>query len=547
VHAYASIFRRNTLISSAAPSGATADRIFIAGLRGPPRHCRRHRTTTNGADHSTAPPGAPPGGAGSLARAAASGSKWVAVSQASRVAAQLLGMVILARLLSPSDFGVVAMAMLVTGFAAIFRNFGTVQAVIQRRELPSALLDSVFWLNVGIGLAIAILLALLAPVIAIAMREPQLTGVLWLLALAFPIVSLGLVQQALLERASRFRSVAAIECCAAFAGLAAGVLAALAGWGVYSLVSQAIVAWTVVTAGLWVASTWRPAWRCSLALIRELAGFSGNLVGFNIVHFFGRNIDTMLIGRYLGATDLGYYNLAYRLMMWPLQNISWVAARALFPALSRLQDDKRRLRQGYVRAASAVFLITAPLSLGLFVLREPFVLALMGERWLKVADVLFWLAPVSMLQSVGTTVGWLYLSTGRTDILFKFAVLFVAAATCGIVVGLQWGLEGVAAAYCATALVLFWPNLVVPFRLVGLSVPAFLRRLLPTFFVALLMALFITTLSEHSAMLVQAQWARLVLLATLGAALYVAVSMIIQRPLLKDIAGAFFPLGRPQP
>jgi O-antigen/teichoic acid export membrane protein len=112
---------------------------------------------------------------------------------------------------------------------------------VQRRELPSALLDSVFWLNVGIGLAVAILLALLAPVIALAMREPQLTGVLWLLALAFPIVSLGLVQQGLLERASRFRSVALIECCAAFAGLAAGVLAALAGWGVYSLVSQAIV------------------------------------------------------------------------------------------------------------------------------------------------------------------------------------------------------------------------------------------------------------------------------------------------------------------
>ncbi|HEX2331892.1 MAG TPA: lipopolysaccharide biosynthesis protein, partial [Burkholderiales bacterium] len=327
-------------------------------------------------------------------------------SQAGRVIAQLLGMVILARLLSPSDFGVVAMAWLVTGFAGIFHDFGTKAAVIQRRELPSALLDSVFWLNVGIGIAIAILIALLAPIIAVAMREPQLTGVLWLLALGFPIASLGLVQQALLERASRFRSVAVVECCAAFAGLTIGVLAALGGWGVYSLVSQAIVEWTVVTAGLWAASTWRPAWRCSLALIREIAGFSGNLVGFSIVNYFARNIDTVLIGRFLGATELGYYNLAYRLMLWPLQHISRVVGRAFFPALSRLQDDKPRLRQAYVRAAAAVFLITAPLSLGLFVLREPFVLALMGERWLKVADLLFWLAPVSMVQSVGTTASW---------------------------------------------------------------------------------------------------------------------------------------------
>jgi PST family polysaccharide transporter len=461
-------------------------------------------------------------------------------SQAGRVIAQLLGMVILARLLSPSDYGVVAMAWLVIAFAGIFHSLGTKAAVIQRRELPSTLLDSLFWLNVGFGLAIAILIALLAPVIAVAMREPKLTAALWLLAVAFPIGSLGLVQQGLLERASRFRSVALIECGAAFAGLAAGVLAALAGWGVYSLVSQAIVASIAVTAGLWAASRWRPAWRCSLALIREIAGFTGNLVGFHIVNYFARNMDTVLIGRFLGATELGYYNLAYRLMMWPLQNIAWVAGRALFPALSRLQDHKQRLRQAYIRAAAAVFLLTAPLSLGLFVLREPFVLALLGERWLKVADLLFWLAPVSMVQSVGTTAYWLYLSTGRTDLMLKFGVLNVVAVTCAVVVGLQWGVEGVAAAYCATVFVLFWPNLAVAFRLVGLSVPAFLRRLGPTFFVALLMALLVAAATQYSAVLVQAQWARLVLLATVGVALYVAVSMFVQRPLLKDITGAFF-------
>jgi PST family polysaccharide transporter len=187
-----------------------------------------------------------------------------------------------------------------------------------------------------------------------------------------------------------------------------------------------------------------------------------------------------------------------------------------------------------------VFVITTPLALGLFALREPFVLALMGERWLKVADLLFWLAPLSMVQSVLTTVGWLYLSTGRTDLMFRFGVYYGTGITCGIVVGLQWGVEGVAAAYCASTLVLLWPPVIVGFRLVGLRVTAFLRRLAPTFFAALLMALFIAAVSEHSAVLVQAQWARLVLLATLGAALYVAVSMFVQRPVLKDMMSAFF-------
>jgi O-antigen/teichoic acid export membrane protein len=477
---------------------------------------------------------------GSLARAAASGTKWVGVAQASRLVAQLLGMVILARLLSPSDFGVVAMALLVIGFATIFRDFGTVQAVIQRRELSSEWLDSVFWLNVGMGVALAILLALLAPVIAVAMHEPQLTGILGLFAVAFPIVSLGLVQQALLERASRFRLVALIECCAAFAGLATGVLAALAGWGVYSLVYQILVGWTVVTAGLWAASTWRPSWRCSLALLRELGKFSGNLAGFHIFNYFSRNMDTVLIGRFLGATDLGYYNLAYRLMMWPLQNISWVAERALFPTLSRLQDDKERLGQGYVRAAAAVFVITTPLALGLFALREPFVLALMGERWLKVADLLFWLAPLSMVQSVQSTVGWLYLSTGRTDLMFRFGVYYGTGITCGIAVGLQWGVEGVAVAYCASTLVLLWLPMVAGFRLIGLRVTAFLRRLAPTFFTGLLMVVSIAAVSEHSVALAQTQWTRLVLLAALGAALYVAVSIFVQRRVLKDFISVVF-------
>jgi PST family polysaccharide transporter len=145
-----------------------------------------------------------------------------------------------------------------------------------------------------------------------------------------------------------------------------------------------------------------------------------------------------------------------------------------------------------------------------------------------------------MVQSVGTTASLLFVSTGRTDVLFKFAAFSSVAVTCAIVVGLQWGVEGVAAAYCATALVLFWPNLALSFRLVDLSVIAFLRRLLPTLFTALLMALFVAAVAEHSAMLVQAQWARLLVLAALGAALYVAVSIFVQRPLLKDISVAFF-------
>jgi PST family polysaccharide transporter len=473
-----------------------------------------------------------------LAKAAGSGAKWVAFSQATRLAAQMLGIVILARLLSPSDFGVVAMASVVTGFAHIFRDFGTVAAVIQRRELEPVLLNSIFWLNVLLGTLIALILVALAPAVALLMHEPQLTQVLWLLALAFPIVSIGLVQQALFERASRFRPVALIECSAAFVGLGTAVVAALAGWGVYSLVSQTIVSATVTTLGLWSASTWRPGRQLSIAHIRGLWKFSGNLVGFNIFNYFTRNADSILIGRFLGATDLGFYNVAYRLMLWPLQNISWVAGRALFPALSRIQHDRQRLTQAYVRAAAAVFLITAPLTMGLFVLREPFVMAVLGESWRTVSDLLFWLAPVAVLQSVGTTVGWLYLSTGRTDVMFKVSVVYGLAAVSAFLIGLQWGVEGVAAAYCISSLVLFWPAVAIPLRLVGLGLVRFLGHLAPTLFAACLMALLVVVAARESADSVIPLWERLILLVAFGAATYFVVSLFIQRKVLDDVRSA---------
>jgi PST family polysaccharide transporter len=476
----------------------------------------------------------------SLRKEAASGTKWVAVSQASRLAAQVLGMLILARLLSPSDFGVVAMASVFTGFASIFRDLGTGAAVIQRRELTAGLLDSVFWLNVAVGAGISILLAALAPAIAGAMHEAKVTEVLWLLALSFPIASLGLVPQALLERASRFRRIALIEFCAAFTGIVTAVVAAVAGWGVYSLVSQTVVAVTVATAGMWAASAWRPGRQFSFARIREVAAFSGNLVGFNTFNYFARNADTLLIGRFLGATDLGFYNVAYSLMMLPLRTISLAAGRALIPALSRIQDDRQRLMQGYVRAAAAVFLITAPMTLGLFALREPFVVAVLGSSWSTVSDLLFWLVPASLVQCVQATVWWLCVATGRTDVMFKWTVFASLAAICAFVVGLQWGVEGVAAAYSVTVLVLFVPAVGIPLRLIGVSLAGFTRRLAPSFVAACLMAIFVAAIAEESGAVAMPPWARLVLLAALGVFTYLVLSVFLQRPVLRDVTNALF-------
>jgi O-antigen/teichoic acid export membrane protein len=469
-----------------------------------------------------------------------SGLKWTTLSQASRLGSQLLSVIMLARLLPPADYGLAAMAAVVTGFVSLFRDFGTAAAIIQKQNLSQKLLDSVFWLNVAFGLSLACLLGLLAPLIANVFSEPRLKEVLWVLLLTFPIASLGAVHQALLEKASHFRQLAIIESIAAFMSLIGAILAAWSGWGVYSLVLQALLVTSISTIGLWMVSQWRPVFRWEAKEIRDLIGFSGNLVGFNVFNYFIRNADNFLIGRFLGASELGYYSMAYRLMLWPLQNISNVVGRVLFPALSSLQSNHDRLASAYIRATAAITLITAPLMLGFFVLREPFVAVALGSRWLPVANILAWLVPVGLLQSIGTTVGTLYLATGRTDVMFKWGVGTGLLVIPAFYIGLNWGAVGVAAAYAIVSMLLFLPSLAIPFRWVGLRVRDVLFKLLPSIFSATIMALLVAVIAAIWGANMQNQLYRLIILVALGIVVYGVLSLILQRVFLRDIVRAIF-------
>jgi O-antigen/teichoic acid export membrane protein len=289
------------------------------------------------------------------------------------------------------------------------------------------------------------------------------------------------------------------------------------------------------TSGFWLVSRWRPKLQWSSSDISDVMGFSGNLVGFNILNYFIRNTDNLLIGKFLGAADLGYYSMAYRLMLWPLQNISSVLGRALFPVFSRLQGDHERLSIAYVRTTAGITLLTAPLMFGFYVLREPFVMVTLGEDWRPVAEILAWLVPVGLLQSVGTTVGSLYLATGRTDVLFKWSIAAGILVIPAFAIGLRWGVTGVAGAYFAASLLLFLPGLLIPFRLVNLRVTSVLLKLIPSIASAFLMALVVFTMSAVWPATNDNQTVRLVLLITIGVVTYGGLSWFIQRALLKDV------------
>ena len=463
---------------------------------------------------------------------------WTALSQTCRLGGQLLTTMILARLLPAADFGLVALAMIVTGFVALFRDLGTSSAIVQRRDIGQSTASSVHWLNLAVGVALCVLIEGLAPAIARILSNPSLAAVLQISLLALPISSLGVVPLALLEKASRFRCIALIEATSALLGLLVAVWTASLGWGVYSLVSQSLLIAATCTVGYSAMCQWRPTFSWNRSALRGILGFGANVAGFNVVNYLIRNVDNLLIGRYLGATDLGYYSMAYRLMLWPLQNISGVVGRALFPILSGLQADRAALARAYVRATAAVVVITAPLMFGFFALREALVVAALGDRWRPVADLLTWLVPVGLLQSIGTTVGSLYLATGRTDLMFKWGMLSGSIIVPAFVIGLEWGIVGVAASYAIASVVLFWPSLALPYRLVDLRVAGVLQRLAPSLLSAAAMAIAVSLISYAWPEALAGKWAKLIALVFVGAIAYLGMCLRFQRPLVADLTSA---------
>ena len=463
-----------------------------------------------------------------------SGIKWSGISQFGRLGTQILTIIVLARLLLPSDFGLVGMAMVVVGFINIFKDLGTTAAVIQRQELSNTLLSSIFWVNVCFGFLFALILFLAAPIIGVFYREPRIVSVLQVLSTSFVVSAFGILHQALLERTLTFNSLAKLEISSLLLGAIVGIVLAFGGAGVWSLVFQSLTTTVAATIFLWLSSSWRPQWIFRWLEIRQVGSFSLNLVGFNLYNYAIRNADYLLIGRYLGAQELGYYTLAYRILLFPVQNIAAVIGRVLYPVLSTFQDDNKRFSSAYLKVAASIALVSFPLMLGVMALARPFILTLFGQAWEPVILLVTILAPVGLVQSIGTTVGAIYQAKGRTDLMLRWGLGAGILVMIAFVIGLRWGITGVAIAYAAASLVLLYPSFAIPFRLIDVSFVQMVKLLVPSFLNCILMyiALTIMRFSLPSSL---SNTVVLALGITVGLAVYVLGSWLTNQGQIKEL------------
>ncbi len=273
-----------------------------------------------------------------------------------------LSTAILARVLAPADYGLMAMVVVVTGFAAIFRDLGTASALVQRKDLTHRLISSVFWMNVAMGMLIALLIAAISPLMALFFKEPRVAVLLCGLAPSFIVSSFSIVQQSLLQRDMVFSRISQFEVLAAGISYLTAIAAALNGWGVWSLVLQQYASCVCMVVLLWRAAEWRPSFAFAWADVRSLSRYSFNLAAYSIFNYWARRTDSALIGRYLGSASLGYYGMAYRLMQYPGQLINGLIGRVLFSTLSKLQDDDETFLRTYLKVVGAIALLTSPSS-----------------------------------------------------------------------------------------------------------------------------------------------------------------------------------------
>ncbi len=415
------------------------------------------------------------------------GVVWNGGAQVAQQVIQFGSSVVLARLLVPAEFGLVAMIAVFSGFAQLFVDFGLGAALVQRKEVEERHLSSAFWLNVAAGVGLTAAMAAAAPGLAALYGQPELVRLTLLLAPTFAISSTMAVQTALLMRALNFRRLSSVRIAGVAVGSGVAIGAAAAGAGAVSLVLQSLAAAAAQAVGLWLLTDWHPRLTIDREAVRELWRFGGNLAGFQAVNYWDRNADNLLIGRFVGANALGIYNRAYTTMLLPVNQVYTVVTRVMFPALSRIQDDRERVKRAYLRALGIVSLVTFPLLIGLIVVAKPFLLTLYGPRWSPAVPILQILCVAALVISLSTTVGWIFQSQGRTDWMFRLGVGGTAVTIAAFAIGIQWGVKGIAIAFVVRTILLAYFAFTIPGRLIGMRFAEVARALRGVLAISLVM------------------------------------------------------------
>lgn len=414
-----------------------------------------------------------------LQQKAIKGVVWTALQNWGGQALFFVTFLILARLLGPAAFGLVSMANVFIHFVQALLGQSFADAIVQRKDLEPEHLDTAFWSNVAIGVVLFVIGLISAPWIAAAFRQPELTPIIRYLSFSVVLNALSSTHQAILRRQLNFKDLAIRQLAGQTAGCAVAITLALSGFGVWSIVNQQLVSNLVGAILLWRMVDWLPRFRFSRQHFRDLFDFGINVVGMNILVFFSLRSDDLLIGYYLGPVALGYYTVAYRLLVTVTQLLTDTVRQVVLPTFSRLQDDPEKMRQAFYTATELVSFVALPAFFGMAILAPELVIGLFGSEWSPSIPVMQILAFVGLLRSLFNFSGAVIMSAGKPSWNLGLMTLETLAKVVAFMIGVRWGIEAVALglliATCIFAPLRVW----VIQHLIHLDVLNYLSRYLP--------------------------------------------------------------------
>ncbi|ELR97381.1 lipopolysaccharide biosynthesis protein [Gloeocapsa sp. PCC 73106] len=411
-----------------------------------------------------------------IKKKAIKGAIWSVIQNWGSQAGSFIVFVILARLLTPEDFGIVSLANVFLAFFNIFLEQGFTSALVQREELEAEHLDTGFWAQVISGILLFIFSLIIADEIAAIFQQPQLTPILQCLSCLFLINSFGQIPQAILQRNLAFKIMAVRSLIAIITSGIVGIYLAFSGLGVWSLVGQQVTFESVMVLVMWKGIDWRPKLRFSLKHFQDLFSFSIYVFLFRFIKFFERRSDNLLIGYFLGEVALGYYAIAYRILEVMIQLLIGTTNQVALPVFSRLQTEPESFRKAFYQVTQFTSLIAFPAFLGMLVLAPEVIVTLFGKEWLPSVSVMRILTLMGILSSLSFFNLSVFVAMGKPEWRLWLSCLNATISFFAALWVIESGIVAVALAFVISVYLVFPLSLWMLAKLIAISLPNYLKQ-----------------------------------------------------------------------
>lgn len=386
------------------------------------------------------------------------------LSQGIAMGFTIISAVVLARLLTPDDFGLIGMVSVVVNFLFIFKDIGLSQATIQKEEITQSQISTLFWINSLISLALGVILAASGSLVSKFYDRAELTLIMAILAISFVVEGLTIQHTALLRRHLRFTAVAIADILSRFSFLVTAIVMALQGFSYWSLVGGHIIRSLVLLGFTFYYCPWIPGRVQKGTGVRAMMRFGGQVTTGHILAYLARNLDGILIGRMFGAAQLGLYNKAYHLLMQPLSQIKLPLTHLALPVLSSLQKEPERYRNYFSKLLDISISLALPVAVYCFLESEFLIRFILGPQWLEATEVFRILAIGGIFVSASFLPGLALLSHGYSKKYMQLLIATSIIQSVSFVIGAPFGINGIAIAYTVSSILVLIPMIIISFR-----------------------------------------------------------------------------------